>query len=145
MVICNEKDRNIKIYKVSLFKFLFVFLLFLKNDDSNPQQLNILEKMANLSIKNQIILPVLKRNWKEYWNVSFFVYRKDLHGNIDMYLFLTLFSGFFASRHGCSSPRGISWNIGHIYYSNVNHQLFNLYDIKQVILYIKTNSHCIHL
>ena len=31
-----------------------------------------------------------------------------------VYLFLTLFSGFFASRHGCCSPRGISWNIEHI-------------------------------
>ena len=39
----------------------------------------------------------------------------NLHENMVTYLFFTLFSGFFPSRQGHSSPRGMSWKVMNTY------------------------------
>lgn len=51
---------------------------------------------------------------------------KYIHGKMVVYLFFTLFSGFFASLHGWSSPRGISYKHFIYTYFKSHHRYWNI-------------------
>ena len=87
------------------FKFDFIF----QNQRFTSTVRKSLRKDDKLSVRKQTNF-LLKRIDRGPLSVT----DNELHGNTVVYLFLVLCSGLLASRHGYSSPRGISWNIEHI-------------------------------